>query len=53
MNRFIRKRKRQKAIVKGKNFAIYNMESGAMARDETQTMIMKIIRIEETRNFEG
>lgn len=50
MNRFIGKRKRQKAIVKKKNFAIYNVESGAMPRDKTPTIIMKT---EETRNFEG
>lgn len=49
MDRFMGKRKRQEAIVKERNFAIYDIESGAMPRDEIQTIIMKIIRMEERK----
>lgn len=51
MNRFTGKRKRQKAIVKERTFAVYDMESGAMPRDETQTIIMTIIRIKYKKEF--
>lgn len=51
MNRFLGKRKRQQAIEKERHFAVYGMETGAMPRDETQTIIMKIVRLKERKEF--
>lgn len=51
MNRFLGKRKRQEAIEKERHFSIYDMETGAMPRDETQIIIIKIVRLKERKEF--
>ena len=50
MNSFIMKR-RQKSYPE-RNFGTYNMESEVLPRDETHTIITKIIKIKKS-NFDG